>query len=154
MHFCGIPTIYTVGSHTIHPYDTALSISSILGVYYTALDDVLDFSCTVEQIGKVGTDIIENKCTWAIVTALTLASPEQRRVLDENYGRKDPENEKRVKELYGELGIVGRFDVYEKEVLEKLEMMIADIPVEDGRSGILTREVFSCFTDKMGKRSK
>lgn len=151
MHFSNIPRFYTVGSHTVHPYDVALSICCILGPYFTAQDDILDFACTEEQIGKIGTDIIENKCTWAIVTALKLASPEQRKVLDQNYGRGGADNERKVKEVYGELDIMGRFHVYENEAQKNLEKMIADIPVEHGRSGILKREMFSCFTDMMGK---
>ena len=33
-------------------------------------------------IGKIGTDILDNKCSWLINVALQKASPEQRQILD------------------------------------------------------------------------
>jgi farnesyl diphosphate synthase len=35
-----------------------------------------------EFIGKIGTDILDNKCSWLINVALQKASPEQRQILD------------------------------------------------------------------------
>ncbi len=69
-----------------------------LGEYFQAQDDYLDCFGTHEQIGKIGTDIVDNKCSWLINVALAHASTEQRKVLDECYGRKDAEKERRVKE--------------------------------------------------------
>lgn len=125
-----------------------------MGVYYQVQDDVLDFANTVEQTGKVGTDIIDNKCTWPIITAITLASPEQKKILEENYGKKGKEEEERVKKVYRELAIVEKFDEYEKEMLNKLDKLINVIPVEDGRDGILKKEVFTCFLAKLHKRTR
>ncbi|KAL8685077.1 MAG: hypothetical protein Q9218_007988, partial [Villophora microphyllina] len=76
-----------------------------LGEYFQVQDDYLDAYGAPEVIGKIGTDIQDNKCSWLINQALERASPEQRKVLDECYGRKDGEKEKRVKEVYEELGL-------------------------------------------------
>ena len=48
------------------------------------------FLSPLAQIGKIGTDIQDNKCGWLVVQALNLASPEQRKVLEDNYARKVP----------------------------------------------------------------
>jgi farnesyl diphosphate synthase len=41
--------------------------------------------------GKVGTDIQGNKGSWLVVQCLLRACPQQRQILEENYGQKDPE---------------------------------------------------------------
>ena len=96
-----IPKTYIIPpSTTVHPYKIASSILLSLGEYFQIQDDYLDYADTPEQIGKIGTDIVDNKCSWVINTALTLANPAQRVILNENYGRKDAEKEKKVKALY------------------------------------------------------
>ena len=70
-------------------YKHALEILLPLGEYFQVQDDYLDCYGAPEVIGKIGTDILDNKCSWNINVALANATPEQRKVLDENYGRKD-----------------------------------------------------------------
>jgi farnesyl diphosphate synthase len=60
--------------------------------------------------GKIGTDIIDNKCSWCINTALALSSPAQCAILNEHYGRKDAMSEAKVKE-----GLWDRYKVSEVE---------------------------------------
>lgn len=36
------------------------------------------------MIGKIGTDIQDNKCSWLVIQALKKANPEQRTVLQVN----------------------------------------------------------------------
>ncbi|KAL4251364.1 FPP/GGPP synthase family protein [Pleurotus pulmonarius] len=86
MRLTGIPDSNLATS--IQPYRVALSILILLREYSQVQDDWLDYAGTVEQIGKVGTDIIDNKCSWCINTALALANAEQRAILDANYGKK------------------------------------------------------------------
>ena len=86
MLMCRIPSD---PSEPSDPYKLSLEILLPLGEYFQIQDDYLDFAGTPEQIGKVGTDIIDNKCSWCINTALSVATPSQRAVLDANYGRKD-----------------------------------------------------------------
>ncbi|KAF4581658.1 Farnesyl pyrophosphate synthetase [Pleurotus pulmonarius] len=85
MRLTGIPDSNLATS--IQPYRVALSILILLREYSQVQDDWLDYAGTVEQIGKVGTDIIDNKCSWCINTALALANAEQRAILDANYER-------------------------------------------------------------------
>lgn len=63
-------------------YQQALDILLPLGEYFQVQDDYLDCYGKPEQIGKIGTDILDNKCGWLINTALGIATPEQRKVLD------------------------------------------------------------------------
>nr|KAG5699242.1 hypothetical protein BaRGS_012763 [Batillaria attramentaria] len=66
-------------------------------------DDYLDCFGAPEVIGKIGTDIQDNKCSWLVVQALTRASAEQRQILQDNYGQHDADKVERVKALYREL---------------------------------------------------
>lgn len=93
----------------------------------------------------------DNKCSWPINLALSLASPEQRAVLDASYGRKDSEAEAKVKALYVELGIQKRFDEYEAESYAKLNALIDG--VDESATG-LKKEVFRSFLAKVYKRTK
>ena len=45
-------------------------------------DDFLDCYGDPEVIGKIGTDIQENKCSWLVIQALKKATPAQRKVLE------------------------------------------------------------------------
>ncbi len=64
-------------SQTIEPYSLARSILIPLSDYFQIQDDFLDFSGTPEKIRKIGTDILDNKCSWCvnIVHARTAAGP-------------------------------------------------------------------------------
>jgi farnesyl diphosphate synthase len=135
------------------PYRLALDILIPLGEYFQVQDDVLDYSGTPEQIGKVGTDIFDNKCSWPINLALSLVTPEQRAVLDANYGRKDDAAEARVKAVYKELGLMERYQKYEEDSVGRIRAMIDTIPAQ-GRPDGLKREVFTSFVDKIYKRTK
>ena len=149
-----IPESYavpTVPSSTVRPYDIALSILIPLGEYFQIQDDFLDFAGTPEQIGKIGTDILDNKCSWVINTALKIANPDQRKILDENYGRKDAEKEKKVKKIFEELEIRDIYTKYEETAVSLLRQKISQVVEVDGG---LKREVFDSFLGKIYKRTK
>ncbi|KAK7049724.1 Farnesyl pyrophosphate synthetase [Paramarasmius palmivorus] len=180
MYMCGVPETYTDAAtgKVIKPYEVAKSILLPLGEYFQVQDDFLDFSGTPAQIGKVGTDIVDNKCSWVINTALALATPEQRKVLDENYGVKPTdeekakaralaannngeeqgylgEAEKRVKALFEEIGIRQKYAEYEEGVYKTLTGMIDAIPEgAPGEQGVLRKEVFTSFLNKIYRRQK
>lgn len=133
-------------------YKKALDILLPMGEYFQVQDDYLDCYGTPEQIGKVGTDIFDNKCSWNINVALQNATPEQRQVLDQSYGRKDSEHEKKVKDIFNQpnIDIKGRFEKYEKESYEHINSLINALPETQG----LRRDIFRSFLDKVYKRSK
>ncbi|KAF8882295.1 isoprenoid synthase domain-containing protein [Infundibulicybe gibba] len=152
MHVCGIPESYPTSSGgALQPYAVAHSILLPLGEYFQIQDDYLDFSGTPEQIGKIGTDIVDNKCSWCINTALARCSLAQRAVLDASYGRKDPAAEKEVKRVFEEVGLRRVYAEYEEKVVGELKDRISKI---EEREGGLKREVFESFLGKIYKRSK
>ncbi|MCJ1382017.1 Farnesyl pyrophosphate synthetase [Xylographa soralifera] len=121
-----------------------------LGEYFQAQDDFLDAYGAPETIGKIGTDIQDNKCSWLVNQALLRVSPEQRKALEENYGRKDGEMERRVKEVYQELQLDEVYRAYEEKRVGEIRAMIAQVDESEG----LKREVFESFLGKIYKRSK
>ncbi|RYH04890.1 polyprenyl synthetase family protein, partial [archaeon] len=70
-------------------YAQAKEILLIMGEYFQIQDDYLDCYGKPEVIGKIGTDIEDNKCSWLVVQALDRATPHQLQVLRANYGQKD-----------------------------------------------------------------
>ena len=138
-------------------FDLAKKILIPLGEYFQIQDDYLDCFGTPEQIGKIGTDIIDNKCSWLINVALQDASPTQREALDHNYGRKDSAKEQHVKDIYNELRLEDKYKTYEQRAYEHIMGLIQQIPVEglkDAGGGTLKREIFKAFLDKIYKRTK
>lgn len=121
-----------------------------LGEYFQIQDDYLDCFGTAEQIGKIGTDIQDNKCSWVVNKALQLASPEQRKLLDENYGKKDAQCEARCRKLFHDLEIQKHYQAYEEKVAEDLRAKIAQTDESRG----FRAQVLTAFLNKVYKRSK
>ena len=137
-------------------YKLALDILVPLGEYFQIQDDYLDYAGTPEQIGKIGTDILDNKCSWCINTALAQANPNQRAILDANYGRKDPEAEARVKAIFNEVGVDELYAQYEQEAYTRINALIDAVPEVRSPCGeaVLRRAVFRVFLEKIYKRKK
>ncbi|KAL8871192.1 MAG: hypothetical protein Q9174_002925 [Haloplaca sp. 1 TL-2023] len=121
-----------------------------LGEYFQIQDDYLDAYGAPEVIGKIGTDIKDNKCSWMINQALERASPEQRKTLDECYGRKDDDMEKKVKKVFEELELEKVYLEYEEAVVGKIRERIARVDEGEG----LKKDVFESFLKKIYRRSK
>ncbi|KAJ3117635.1 Farnesyl pyrophosphate synthetase [Phlyctochytrium bullatum] len=130
-------------------YKQALAVLLPLGEYFQVQDDYLDCYGTPEQIGKIGTDIEDNKCSWLINQALDRASPEQRAVLDANYGQKDPAKVAKVKAVYVELNIEGVYKAYEEESYARVKALIEKID-----ESLLPQDMFVTFLNRIYKRSK
>lgn len=154
MHFCGIPQ---EDAPDRDPYKLAQDILIPLGHYFQVRDDWLDYSGMPEQTGKIGTDIVDNKCSWCIITALAVATPAQRKILYENYGQKDAAKEQKVKEVYEQVDLRARYIEYEEVAYERLTSLIDTIAdIGTGGSGsdpVLKRAVFTTFLDKIYKRT-
>ena len=118
-----------------------------MGEYFQIQDDYLDCYGEPEVIGKVGTDIQDNKCSWLVVQALDRASAAQRKVLLENYGKWDDKNVACVKDLYKEMGLEKIFQDYE-------EASYVEIQRELDALTVMPRDVFELLLKKIYKRSK
>ncbi|BGP42592.1 Farnesyl pyrophosphate synthetase [Rhodotorula kratochvilovae] len=134
-------------------FQQSLDILIPMGEYFQVQDDYLDCYGTPEQIGKIGTDILDNKCSWLVNLALKKANAEQRKALDENYGVKSSESEARVKAVYEELGLAREFEQYEADSYARINALIDAIPAEGSADG-LKREVYQSFLAKVYKRQK
>lgn len=121
-----------------------------MGEYFQIQDDYLDAFGDPSVIGKIGTDIKDNKCGWLINQALLICSSEQRQLLDDNYGQKDDVKEAKVKELYEELHLEKRYQDYEEKRVGEIRKMIDSVDESEG----LTQEVFQSFLAKIYKRGK
>lgn len=121
-----------------------------LGEYFQIQDDYLDNFGLPEQIGKIGTDIKDNKCSWLVNQALEVVTPEQRKILEDNYGQKDDAKEAVIKKLYDDLKLKERFEDFEERRANEIRAMIDGID----ESGGLKKSVFEAFLGKIYKRSK
>ncbi|GAQ08849.1 farnesyl pyrophosphate synthase [Aspergillus lentulus] len=121
-----------------------------LGQYFQVQDDYLDAYGDPAVIGKIGTDIQDNKCSWLVNQALQRCNTEQRKLLDTAYGRKDSELEAKVKALYKELDLEKVYKEYEEKTVGELRGKIAAIDESQG----LKKEVFEAFLGKIYKRTK
>lgn len=121
-----------------------------MGEYFQIQDDYLDNFGNPEHIGKIGTDIMDNKCSWLVNQALKIATPEQRKVLEENYGQKNSQKEAVVKKLFGELKLEQRYIDYEEKRVGELRKLIGNVDESEG----LKKSIFEGFLNKIYKRSK
>lgn len=121
-----------------------------MGEYFQIQDDYLDNYADPETLGKIGTDIQDNKCGWLINQALRMATPEQRAVLDANYGQKDNAAEAKVKAVYNELKLDQVYHEYEEKRVNEMREMIQAVDESEG----LKKDVFTAFLNKIYKRSK
>ncbi|KAI9749291.1 MAG: Farnesyl pyrophosphate synthetase [Lichina confinis] len=121
-----------------------------LGEYFQVQDDYLDNFGRPEVIGKIGTDIQDNKCSWLINQALTRASPDQLEILKANYGRKDAAKEAEVKKVYVDLKLDEVYREYEDKRVQELRTLIANVDESHG----LKKGVFETFLNKIYKRNR
>ena len=128
-------------------YDTAREILCTMGEYFQVQDDYLDCYGTPEVIGKVGTDIQDNKCSWLVVQALQRVTPSERKILQENYGKHDEKCIQKIKKLYAKLNLTKIFEEYEEESYQKIRKMMNEA---DG----LPINVFEFLLKKIYKRAK
>lgn len=121
-----------------------------LGEYFQIQDDYLDNFGKPEHIGKIGTDIKDNKCSWLVNQALAIATPEQRKILEDNYGQKDDAKEAVIKKLYDDMKLKENYEEFEEKRAGEIRAMIEKVDESEG----LKKEVFEVFLNKIYKRSK
>ena len=128
-------------------YDKAREILLEIGHYFQVTDDYLDCFGDPEVIGKIGTDIQDGKCSWLIVKALEIASPEEKKVLAQHYGSQNETDISIIKALFGKLEIQEQFRDYEKNFYTSVVKKIDDVEAE------FPKEVFTAFLQKVYRRS-
>ncbi|KAL6658022.1 hypothetical protein ACP70R_004269 [Stipagrostis hirtigluma subsp. patula] len=119
-----------------------------MGVYFQIQDDYLDCFGDPEEIGKIGTDIEDYKCSWLIVQAMELANENEMKILYENYGKSDPECVAAVKNVYKKLNLQNIFWEYESRVYKHL---VSTIDAEPDRA---IRKILKSFLKKIYRRKK
>ncbi|KAL3614725.1 glycerol channel [Castilleja foliolosa] len=119
-----------------------------MGTYFQVQDDYLDCFGDPKEIGKIGTDIEDFKCSWLVVKALELCNEDQKQILNENYGKQDPACVAKVKELYKELKIQDVYLEYERTRYEKITNSIEAHPSKE------VQAVLKSFLAKIYKRHK
>lgn len=128
-------------------YDLATRICCRMGEYFQVQDDVLDCFGDPQVIGKIGTDIQDNKCSWLVVQALLRVNDKQRKVLEANYGQWNDAKVAKVKALYKELDLEKVFSEYEESSYAAIQQEVEAI------SHIMPKDVFEVLLKKIYKRS-
>ncbi|XP_074660129.1 farnesyl pyrophosphate synthase-like isoform X2 [Tubulanus polymorphus] len=140
--------MYMAGITDAESHAKAKRILLKMGHFFQVQDDYLDCYGDPTVIGKIGTDIRDNKCSWLINEALIRASPEQIKVLEENYAQADPAKERKVKDVFDELDMKGIYARYEEDSYHELVQLI------ETSSGDLPKQMFVTFAEKIYKRKK
>jgi farnesyl diphosphate synthase len=128
-------------------FDLAKKICCQMGEYFQIQDDYLDCFGDPKVIGKVGTDIQDNKCSWLVVQALDRVTKEERTILEQNYGQWNDAKVAKIKDLYTKLDLPAVFSAYE----ENSYKIIQD---ELDKVTLMPRDVFELLLKKIYKRSK
>lgn len=94
---CGL---HLAGITDAQAFSDAKAILIKMGQYFQMQDDYLDCFADPEVLGKIGTDIQDNKCSWIVCTALQQATAEQKEIIVQNYGQDDEERISVIKALF------------------------------------------------------
>ncbi|KAI1885916.1 hypothetical protein AGOR_G00208680 [Albula goreensis] len=140
--------MYMAGIDSEVEHRNAKTILLEMGEFFQIQDDYLDCYGDPAITGKIGTDIQDNKCSWLVVTALGVMTPEQREQLQSCYGCHDDESVERVKALYATLEMPSRYRQHEEESYQRLLKLI------ERHAQNLPHAVFLNFAKKIYKRNK
>ncbi|KAB0795685.1 hypothetical protein PPYR_09746 [Photinus pyralis] len=128
-------------------YNKGSKILGEMGHYIQVQNDYFDCFEDPTITGKKGSDIEGGKCTWLIVDAMERSSSSQRHILEEHYGKKNPESVKAVRNLYETLQLRKQYKVYEDEFKTRIRTYIEEVPIN------ATREVFYKILNSIGKKT-
>ncbi|XP_066465005.1 farnesyl pyrophosphate synthase-like isoform X1 [Eleutherodactylus coqui] len=140
--------MYMAGIDGEDDHRNAKSILMEMGEFFQIQDDYLDCYGDPSVTGKIGTDIQDNKCSWLVVEALKRVNPEQRQILQENYGQDDAEKVQRVKQLYDTLELPAVYSRYEEKSYQRLQTLTSQL------ANGLSKEIFLGLARKIYKRQK
>lgn len=140
--------MYMAGINSEEEHNNAKHILLEMGEFFQIQDDYLDCYGDPAVTGKIGTDIQDNKCSWLVVTALEIMTPEQKAELQGCYGQPDEASVEKVKTLYNTLHMPSLYQKYEEESYQRLQKLIAS------HAQNLPHSVFLNFAKKIYKRNK
>ncbi|XP_030605739.1 farnesyl pyrophosphate synthase isoform X1 [Archocentrus centrarchus] len=140
--------MYMAGVNSEEEHNNAKHILLEMGEFFQIQDDYLDCYGDPAVTGKIGTDIQDNKCSWLVVTALEIMTPEQKAELQGCYGQPDEASVEKVKTLYNTLHMPSLYQKYEEESYQRLQKLIAS------HAQNLPHSVFLNFAKKIYKRNK
>jgi len=162
MRMCGVPDAYELNGISVEPYKEAERFLIPMGELCQVQDDYVDYHSTEEEIGKIGTDIIDGKCSWCVCTALAHGSDAEKQFLLENYGKRGADQavwEQAVKDMYNDaqgLNIPKRYQEYSEKAVAEINAMIDQVPEPGPQDEIkgdrLRRDVFRAFLRKITDR--
>lgn len=64
-----------------------ISIFRKIGFLFQSENDFIDIFGDPNAVGKIGTDIVENKCTWLSAKCIAIASKDQLDIMNKCYGQ-------------------------------------------------------------------
>lgn len=140
--------MYMAGITSEELHSKGKTILVEMGTFFQIQDDYLDCFGDPAVIGKIGTDIQDNKCSWLVIQALMRVNDDQRTILKNNYGCDDPIKVQNVKALYEQLDLQTVYQNYEEDSFASLMKLI------DENCDSLPKEVFTSFAYKIYKRQK
>ncbi|KAM6909654.1 farnesyl pyrophosphate synthase [Xenentodon cancila] len=140
--------MYMAGIDSEEEHNNAKLILLEMGEFFQIQDDYLDCYGDPAVTGKIGTDIQDNKCSWLVVKAVEVMTPEQRSELEACYGCKDETSVEKVKALYKTLQMPTLYQKHEEESYQRLQKLIAH------HAQNLPTSVFLNFANKIYKRNK
>ncbi|XP_053183135.1 farnesyl pyrophosphate synthase isoform X2 [Scomber japonicus] len=140
--------MYMAGIESEEEHNNAKHILLEMGEFFQIQDDYLDCYGDPAVTGKIGTDIQDNKCSWLVVKAMQIMTPEQRAELEACYGRHEDASVEKVKALYNTLQMPTVYHNYEDESYQRLQKLIAC------HAQNLPHSVFLNFAKKIYKRNK
>ncbi|XP_031348807.1 farnesyl pyrophosphate synthase-like isoform X2 [Photinus pyralis] len=108
--------LYLTGKLNHEEFKPHFDVLFEMSYFFQLQNDFLDCFGNSGITGKEGTDIQEGKCTWLIMTAVRRANASQRRALSENYGKRNTESVRIVRNLYEELMIPKTYFALEDNV--------------------------------------
>mmetsp|Transcript_85011 Transcript_85011/g.238025 ORF Transcript_85011/g.238025 Transcript_85011/m.238025 type:complete len:413 (+) Transcript_85011:1168-2406(+) len=133
-------------------FNKAREVLLMMGVYFQAQDDYLDAFANPEELGKVGTDIQDKKCSWLFAHAYHQhGTEESRAMLANHYGKckVGSEEELGIKDLYRSLGLQELYAEYEANTMAKMQEYRLEVEANG-----LPWSVFERFFELIYKRRK
>ncbi|XP_055678284.1 farnesyl pyrophosphate synthase-like [Lutzomyia longipalpis] len=126
----------------------AKSILTQLGYFYLIENDYMDCFGDPALTGKVGTDIQTGKCRWPIVAFMEKASPEQKYLMRDHYGKDNKESIALVKKLFEDVNMHQLFADYSAELYDTLMKDIEENSYGDLRKVYVKLvETMTCSTE-------